>query len=118
MQITSVITEKVKDAVALSKNIAKVVKEEIELYLDKNNNEEDEDEDEKEEASCEKEDAKSVIMGYIETFETKAKDLIKNSFSGFKSSKTEDQEELEARIAALEEKLSKLVEDSLKAIRK
>lgn len=118
MQITSVITEKVKDAVALSKNIAKVVKEEIELYLDKNN-EEDEDEDETNETSCEeKEDKKSVVLEYIETFETKAKDLIKNSFSGFKSSKKEEQEELEARITALEEKLSKLVEDSLKAIRK
>ena len=88
MQITSAITEKVKDAVALSKNIAKVVKEEIKLYLDKNNEEDKDKEKEKteatEETSCEKEakdDTKSVILEYIETFETKAKDLIKNSFS-------------------------------------
>lgn len=117
MQITSAITEKVKDAVALSKSIARVVKEEIEMYLDKNN-EDEEDTDETSYEKEEKEDTKSVILEYIETFETKAKDLIKNSFSGFTSSKKEDQAELEARIAALEEKLSKLVEDSLKAIRK
>lgn len=115
--MVTTITERVKDAVAMSKNIAKVVKEEIELYLENKKEANDSDASEccKED---EKEEAKSKVFEYIETFETKAKDLIKSTFTGFKSSKKEEQEELEARISALEEKLSKLVEDSLKAIKK
>lgn len=110
MGITNVITGTVKDAVALSQNIAKVVKEEIELYLDSSNN------DESDYEGTAAEYANSVKQ-YIEDFEDKAKELIQNTFAGFKSSKTEEQEELEARISALEEKLSKLVEDSLEALR-
>ena len=110
MGITNVITGTVKDAVALSQNIAKVVKEEIELYLESSNH------DDSEYEGTAAEYANSVKQ-YIEDFEAKAKELIENTFAGFKSSKTEEQEELEARISALEEKLSKLVEDSLEALR-
>ena len=115
MEITTVITERVKDIFTLSKSIAKVVKEEVEMYMNK-----DEDEDDSYESSSkeELEDDKSSVMEYIQEFETKVKDLIQTAFTGFKSSKKEEQKELESRISALEEKLSKLVEESMEAFRK
>ncbi|WMX17268.1 MULTISPECIES: hypothetical protein [unclassified Aureispira] len=108
MAITDIVTETVKDVFALSKNIAKVVKEEVVGF----NGGDDYDYEEEESR-----DRKSMFK-YIETFETKAKEVIASAFSGFKTSKSEEQEELEERIAALEAKLSKLVEESLEALRK
>jgi len=110
MEITNVFTETVKDVVAISKSVAKVVKEEVEMYFD--NKKEEEVEGESAET-----DSKSLFE-YFGEFETKFREMIDTTFAGFKTSKTEDQEELEARISALEEKLSKLVEESLEAIKK
>lgn len=107
MAIINSVTETVKDVFAMSKNIVKVVKEEVVGF----NGGDDYDYDYEEEDS-------STLSKYIETFESKAKDVIGSAFSGFKTSKSEEQEELEERIAALEAKLSKLVEESLEAIRK
>lgn len=109
MGITEVITGTVKDAVALSQNIAKVVKEEVSLYLDNQH--------EAYEYDGSAVEYSKKIKAYFDDFETKAKDLVSNTFAGFKSSKTEEQEDLEARISALEEKLTKLVEESLEALR-
>lgn len=109
MAITSIVTERVKDVFAMSKNIVKVVREEVVGF----NGGDDYDYDYEDE-----EEDSSTLSKYIETFESKAKEVIGNAFSGFKSSKSEEQEELEERIAALEAKLSKLVEESLEAIRK
>jgi phosphate uptake regulator len=108
MAIINSVTETVKDVFAISKNIVKVVKEEV-VGFDGGN---DDDYDYEEEQDS------STLSKYIETFETKAKEVIGTAFSGFKTSKSEEQEELEERIAALEAKLSKLVEESLEAIRK
>jgi len=108
MAITNKITETVKDVFAISKSIVKVVKEEVVGF----NGGDDYDYD------YEEEEDSSTLSKYIETFESKAKEVIGNAFSGFKTSKSEEQEELEERIAALEAKLSKLVEESLEAIRK
>ena len=112
MAITDMFTNTVKDVVAISQNLAKIVKEEIELKV--NNRDDDYDYD----ADAYQSEYRSSLYGYFETFETKAKDLIQTAFSGFTSSKSEEQEELERRIAALEEKLSQLVEESLSSIRK
>ncbi len=120
MEIANTIAERVKDVVALSKNVAKVVKEEVELYFDQKEAEKDEEEDEDYDYDydeMEDEDSKTIFE-YFEDFESKFRDLVENAFSKFNFSKSEEQEELEARIAALEEKLSKLVEDSLEALRK
>ncbi len=113
MAITNVITNTVKDVFAISQNLAKVVKEEVELKM---NSGADDDLDDDYEASA-RESYSSSLSGYFEGFETKAKDLIHTAFSGFQSSKSEEQAELEDRIAAFEEKLSKLVEESLENIR-
>ena len=113
MAITDILTNKVKDVVAISQNVAKVVKDEIEMNLN-NRNDDDHDYEEKRNFS----DYRATLTSYFETFETKAKDLVQNTFSGFSSSKSEEQEELERRIAALEAKLSQLVEESLDSIRK
>ncbi|MCH2022930.1 MAG: hypothetical protein MK207_10680 [Saprospiraceae bacterium] len=114
MEITNVLTETVKDVVAISKSVAKVVKDEVELYFDKKN----EDNDEVVEGNAaESEDSRSLFE-YLREFESKVKEVVDNTFSGFRSSKREEQEELETRISALEEKLSKLVEDSLDVLKK
>ena len=114
MEITNVLTETVKDVVAISKSVAKVVKDEVELYFDKKN----EDNDEVVEGNAaESEDSRSLFE-YLREFESKVKEVVDNTFSGFRSSKREEQEELETRISALEEKLSKLVEDSLDVLNK
>lgn len=110
MAITNIVTERVKDVFAMSMNIAKVVKEEV-IGITNTNDDYDYDYDES------KVDSKSLFK-YFDTFETKAKEVIGTAFSGFSSSQTEEQAELEKRIAALEEKLSKLVEESLEALRK
>lgn len=110
MEITNVITETVKDVVAISKSVAKVVKDEVEMYFD---NKQEEDVDGESADSMSK-----SLFEYFGEFETKFKEMIDTSFAGFKTSKSEDQEELEARISALEEKLSKLVEESLEALKK
>jgi BMFP domain-containing protein YqiC len=110
MEITNVITETVKDVVAISKSVAKVVKDEVEMYFD---NKQDEDIDGESADSMSK-----SLFEYFGEFETKFKEMLDTSFAGFKTSKSEDQEELEARISALEEKLSKLVEESLEALKK
>lgn len=113
MAITNIITNTVKDVFAISQNLAKVVKEEVELKMNGGKDDElDYDYD-----SSARENYSSSLSSYFEGFETKAKDLIQSAFSGFQSSKSEEQAELEARIAALEEKLSKLVEESLENIR-
>ncbi len=114
MEITNVLTETVKDVVAISKSVAKVVKDEVEFYFDHKNENVDED---VEGYTAESEDSRSLFE-YFKEFETKVKEVVDNTFSGFRSSKTEEQEELEARISSLEEKLSKLVEDSLDVLRK
>jgi hypothetical protein len=114
MAITKVITNTVKDVFAISQNLAKVVKEEVELKM--NRGAEDDDLDYDYETSS-REGYSSSLSSYFEGFETKAKELIHSAFSGFQSSKSEEQAELEERIAALEEKLSKLVEESLENIR-
>lgn len=111
MAITNVITNTVKDVFAVGQNLAKVVKEEVELKM---NSKEDDDYDYDKSSS---ESYVSSLSSYFEGFETKAKDLVQSAFSGFQSSKSEEQTELENRIAALEEKLSKLVEESLENIR-
>jgi hypothetical protein len=113
MAITNVITNTVKDVFAISQSIAKVVKDEVELKM---NSSKDEDFDYDDDKSS-SESYVSSLSSYFEGFETKAKDLIQTAFSGFQSSKSEEQTELENRIAALEEKLSKLVEESLENIR-
>lgn len=110
MEITNVITETVKDVVAISKSVAKVVKEEVEMYFDNKNEEEVEGES--------ADSASKSLFEYFGEFETKFKEMLDTTFAGFKTSKTEEQEELEERISALEEKLSKLVEESLEAIKK
>lgn len=110
MEITNVFTETVKDVVAISKSVAKVVKEEVEMYFDNKNEEEVEGES--------AETSSKSLFEYFGEFETKFREMIDTTFAGFKTSKTEEQEELEARISALEEKLSKLVEESLEAIKK
>lgn len=114
MAITKVITSTVKDVFALSQSLAKVVKEEVELKM-KGGNEDDAEYDYNSSSS---EKYSTTLSNYFEVFETKAKDLVQTAFSGFQTSKSEEQEELETRIAALEEKLSKLVEESLESIRK
>ena len=114
MEITNVITETVKDVVAISKSVAKVVKDEVEMYFDNKHDDIDEDvEGEEADSSISK-----SLFEYFGEFETKFKEVIDNTFTGFKTSKSEEQEELEARISVLEEKLSKLVEESLEAIKK
>ena len=114
MEITSVISETVKDVVAISKSVAKVVKDEVEMYFDNKHDDIDEDvEGEEADSSISK-----SLFEYFGEFETKFKEVIDNTFTGFKTSKSEEQEELEARISVLEEKLSKLVEESLEAIKK
>ena len=114
MEITNVLTETVRDVVAISKNVAKVVKDEVELYFDQKN----EDDDEGVEGNAaESEDSRS-LFDYFKEFETKIKEVVDTTFSGFRSSKTEEQDELEVRISALEEKLRQLVEDSLDVLRK
>lgn len=102
------ITDTVKDVFALSKNIAKVVKEEVIGFEGSNNYDYDYNEGV---------DTKSLFK-YFDNFESKAKEVIGTAFSGFTTSKSEEQAELEERIAALEAKLSKLVEESLEALRK
>merc|ERR1712100_761391 len=102
MEITSVISETVKDVVAISKSVAKVVKDEVEMYFDNKHEDYDEDVDGEEAGSS------KSLFEYFGEFETKFREVIDNTFSGFKTSKSEEQEELEARISALEEKLSKL----------
>ncbi|MFK7797033.1 MAG: hypothetical protein AB8E82_06235 [Aureispira sp.] len=113
MAITNVITNTVKDVFAVGQNLAKVVKEEVELKM---NSKQDDDFDYDYDKSS-SESYVSSLSSYFEGFETKAKDLVQAAFSGFQSSKSEEQTELETRIAALEEKLSKLVEESLENIR-
>jgi len=108
MAIINSVTETVKDVFAISKNIVKVVKEEV-VGFDSGNDEH---------YNYQQEEDSSKLSQYIETFETKAKEVIGTAFSGFKTSKSEEQDELEERIAALETKLSKLVEESLEALRK
>ncbi len=115
MAITNVITNTVKDVFALSQNIAKVVKEEIDLKL--KGGKDDEDDIDYDYDSSSKESSSSSLSSYFEGFEVKAKELVHTAFSGFQSSKSEEQAELEERIAALEAKLSKLVEESLETIR-
>jgi len=121
MEITNVLAETAKDVVAISKNVAKVVKEEVELYFDKKNLEGDED---IEGNAAESEDSRSLFEYFkefetkVKEFETKVKEVVDNTFSGLRSSKTEEQEELENRISVLEEKLTKLVEDSLNVLNK
>jgi hypothetical protein len=110
MAITNIVTETVKDVFAISKNIVKVVREEVVGFNNGSDDDYDYEEDESEDSSS--------MFKYIETFEAKAKEVIGSAFSGFKSSKSEEQDELEERIAALEAKLSKLVEESLEALRK
>ena len=114
MAITNVITNTVKDVFAISQSLAKVVKDEVELKM---NSSKDDDFNDDYEKSSSSESYVSSLSSYFEGFETKAKDLIHSAFSGFQSSKSEEQTELENRIAALEEKLSKLVEESLENIR-
>ena len=117
MAITDMLTNTVKDVVAIGQSLAKVVKEEVEMKI--NNRYDDEDEyDYDYDSKAYTSDYRSSLSTYFETFEAKAKDLIQSAFSGFSSSKSEEQEELERRIAALEAKLSKLVEESLNSIRK
>lgn len=111
MAITNIITNTVKDVFAISQNLAKVVKEEVELKM---NSGKDCDVDYEYSA---REHYRSSLSSYFEGFETKAKDLVNSAFAGFQSSKSEEQAELESRIAALEDKLSKLVEESLDRIR-
>ena len=113
MEITSVISETVKDVVAISKSVAKVVKDEVEMYFDNKHDDIDEDV-EGEEANS----SKKSLFEYFGEIETKFKEVIDNTFNGFKTSKSEEQEELEARISVLDEKLSKLVEESVEAIKK
>ena len=126
MEIVNVISETVKDVVALSQNVAKAVKDEVELYFEQKGEHEGEGENEEgvehEEGvdngeEMEDEESKGLFE-YLEDFEVKFKDLMNNAFTKFNFSKSEEQEELEARIASLEEKLSQLVEDSLEALRK
>lgn len=109
MAIINSVTETVKDVFAISKNIVKVVKEEVVGFNGDNDGHYDYQDTEAD---------SSKLSKYIETFESKAKEVIGTAFSGFKTSKSEDQEELEERIAALEAKLSNLVEESLEALRK
>lgn len=109
MAITNKITGTVKDVFALSKSLAKVVKEEVVSFNNERNDYNDEEDEVRDSSS---------MFKYIETFEAKAKEVIATAFSGFKTSKSEEQEELEERIAALEAKLSKLVEESLEELRK
>lgn len=116
MAITDMLTNTVKDVVAISQSLAKVVKEEIESKV--NNRYDDDEYDYNYNASSYQRDYRSKLGSYFESFEEKAKDLIQTTFSGFTSSKSEEQEELERRIAALEAKLSALVEESLASIRK
>lgn len=111
MAITDIVTETVKDVFAMSKNIVKVVREEV-VGFDRGGDDYDYDYD-----GGSSVDSKSMFK-YIETFETKAKEVIGTAFEGFKTSKKAEQKELEERIAALEAKLSKLVEESLEALRK
>jgi BMFP domain-containing protein YqiC len=126
MEIVNVISETVKDVVALSQNVAKAVKGEVELYFEQKGEHEGEGENEEgveHEEDVDNEDeiegeASKGVFEYLEDFEVKFKDLMNNAFTKFNFSKSEEQEELEARIAALEEKLSQLVEDSLEALRK
>merc|ERR1712087_449149 len=98
MEITSVISETVKDVVAISKSVAKVVKDEVEMYFDNKHEDFDEDVEGEEAGSSTK-----SLFEYFGEFETKFREVIDNTFSGFKTSKTEEQEELEERISALEE---------------
>lgn len=115
MAITNMLTNTVKDVVAISQSVAKVVKDEIEMKVNNRYDDEDDyDYDSKRSLS----DYRDSLVSYFENFEGKAKELIENAFSGFSSSKSEEQEELERRIAALEAKLSQLVEESLDSIRK
>jgi len=109
MAITKKITGTVKDVVAMTKNIAKVVKEEV-VGFDNGRDDYDYDEDRSRDSSS--------LFKYLETFESKAKEVIGTAFEGFKTSKKAEQTELEERIAALEAKLSKLVEESLEELRK
>lgn len=111
MGIANVIVDTAKDAVAITKSISKVVTEEVKLFM-----EEKRVENEAADFDDEVVDSKSLFK-YFDDFESKARELVNNAFSGFKSSKTEEQEELERRISALEERLSKLVEESLDALR-
>lgn len=111
MAIINSVTETVKDVFAISKNIVKVVKEEV-VGFNGGNDEHYNYEEQSESVDSNK------LSKYIETFESKAKEVIGTAFSGFKTSKSEEQDELEERIAALEAKLSKLVEESLEALRK
>jgi len=113
MEITNVLAETVKDVMAISKNVAKVVKDEVEFYFDNKNENKEED---VEGNAAESEDSRSFFQ-YFKDFESKVKDVVDNTFNNFSSSKSEEQEELENRISALEEKLSKLVEDSLDVLR-
>jgi len=106
MAITNIVTGTVKDVFALTKNIAKVVKEEVVGF---NNENYDYDYEERDSSS---------LFKYFDTFESKAKEVIGTAFEGFKTSKKAEQKELEERIAALEAKLSKLVEESLEELRK
>ena len=113
MEISNVISETVKDVVAISKNVAKVVKDELDIYFEQKNVATEEVEGEQE-GSLEN----KSLFDYWTDFDGKVRDVIQNSFSGFRSTRKEEQEELEARISALEEKLSKLEEESLAVIKK
>lgn len=115
MAISDMLTNTIKDVVAISQSVAKVVKDEIEMKI---NNRQEDDYDYDYDAKRNLSDYRATLTGYIENFESKAKELVENAFSGFSSSKSEEQEELERRIAALEAKLSQLIEESLNSIRK
>ena len=112
MGIVNIVTNGVKDVVAVSQSVTTAVKEEVEMYFEaKRDVVEDAASDARETIE------NSSLYARFEDLEEKVKATIEANFSKLNFTKTDDFEKIEKRIDSLEDKLSKLLEN-LEAIRK
>jgi len=123
MEFVETVSNAVKDVVTVSQSMAKAAKEELDLYLENKKlaaqeNEAAEGQTEETASSAEAEtDATNNFFSFINDVEASIKKTVENNLPQFNYVKAEEYETLENRIEELEAKLSKLVEESLDAIR-
>lgn len=105
MEVLNIVTNAVKDVVAVGQSVSVAVKEEVEMYFEaKKNTMGDVATDARETIE------NSKFYARFEELEERVKETIDASFSKLNFSKSDEHEKMEQRISSLEGKLEELLE--------
>ncbi len=112
MLIVDVVSNAVKEVVAVGQSVSTVVKEEVGMYFENQKNTVGDAAHEARETI-----EKSKIYARFEDLEERVKETIETNFAKLNFSKSDEFEKMEKRIDSLENKLAKLLKN-LETIRK